>query len=176
MSGCHLIVYHLLISIQQQSIGSSGACLPATVQWVHSHQPFFLVSQNAFHLVFQQMGFAVGMSQLHGTHLPLRAGVLQVSRGTFVVPSHRVQSRVPSARNFKSWDPPFTKLCKRYPEYGGPKPTSSGLSFDSAESFRQASKAMLELVGFVKWWTTWFPEAIVSNHCALPRRTLEMLT
>ena len=68
------------------------------------------------------------------------------------------------------------ELCKCYPEYGGPKLTSSGLSFDSAESFWQASKAMLELVGFVKWWTTWFPEAIVSNHRTLPRRTLEMLT
>ena len=90
------------------------------------------------------------------------------------IPSSTEQSAI--RWEFQELGSAIHELCKRYPEYSGLKLTSSGLLFNSAESFWQASKAMLKLVGFIKWWMAWFPEAIVSNHHTLPRRTLEMLT
>jgi hypothetical protein len=90
------------------------------------------------------------------------------------IPSSTEQSVI--RREFQELESAIYELCQRYPEYGGPKPTPSELSFDSAEDFWQASKGMLELVGFIKWWTAWLPETIPLNHRSLTKRTLQTLS
>ena len=56
------------------------------------------------------------------------------------IPSGTEQSVI--CREFQELESAIYELCQRYPEYGGPKPTPSELSFDSAEGFRQASRGI----------------------------------
>lgn len=88
------------------------------------------------------------------------------------IPSSAEQSLI--RKDLQELEAAIYEVCQRYPEYSGPKPTLSALSLNSAEDFlQQASKGMLELVGFIKWWTAWLPETHI--HRTLPKKTLQTL-